>query len=275
MQSESVGSFAAVSGVVLLVLVIVFSAVFVAGVARQRHRYVDAVWGSAFALAAVVTAAMTTEHGDGWRRWLLTLCTIVWGLRLSIHIARRGWGAPEDPRYAAMLGKARGNPTLVAYTKVYLLQAVLVWFISLPVQVGLVATGGSAWGVTPAVIGLLLWLLGISFEATGDYQLARFKADPANHGRLMSEGLWRYTRHPNYFGDACVWWGLFLIGAAAWPVPLTILSPALMTWLLTSGSGKPMVEAHLTNTRPGYADYVARTSGFIPRPPKRISGASD
>ena len=269
MRAESVGAFAAVSGVDLLVLLIAFSAVFVVGVARQRHRYVDAVWGSAFALVAVVTAAMTTGHGDGWRRWLLTVCTVLWGLRLSIHIARRGRGAPEDPRYAAMLAKARGNPTVVAYTKVYLLQAVLVWFISLPVQVGLVATGSSGAGAVVAVIGVLLWLLGIGFEAIGDWQLARFKADPANHGRLMSEGLWRYTRHPNYFGDACVWWGLFLIGAGAWPVLLTVASPVLMTWLLTSGSGKPLVEAHLSTTRPGYADYAARTSGFIPRPPKR------
>ena len=123
--------------------------------------------------------------------------------------------------------------------------------------------------MTLAVIGVALWLVGIGFESIGDWQLARFKADPANRGRLMTRGLWSYTRHPNYFGDACVWWGLFLIGAGAWPVLLTILSPLLMTWLLTSGSGKPLVEAHLMATRPGYAEYAARTSPFLPRPPKR------
>ena len=268
MRAESVGAFAAVSAIDVAVLLVAFSGVFVVGMARGRHRYVDAAWGSAFALVAVVTAALTTDHGDGWRRWLLVVCTVGWGLRLSVHIARRGRGAPEDPRYAAMLAKAGGNPAWTAFTRVYVLQAVLVWFISLPVQVGLVATGASAAGTAAAVIGVALWLLGLGFEATGDWQLARFKADPANRGHLMTEGLWRYTRHPNYFGDACVWWGLFLIGVGAWPTLLTILSPVLMTWLLTSGSGKPLVEAHLKKTRPGYAEYAARTSGFIPRPPK-------
>ena len=269
MRAESVAAFAAVSAVDALVLLIVFSAVFVVALRRNRHRYVDAVWGSAFALVAVVTTAMTTGQGDGWRRWLLTACTVVWGLRLSLHIARRGRGAPEDPRYAAMLAKAGGNPAWAAYTRVYLLQGALVWFVSLPVQVGLVATGASATAIACAVIGVLLWLVGIGFEAVGDWQLARFKSDPGNRGRLMTEGLWRYTRHPNYFGDACVWWGLFLIAGGAWPVLLTVLSPVLMTWLLTSGSGKPLVEAHLSATRPGYADYAARTSAFLPRPPRR------
>ena len=269
MRTESLPAFAAVSAVDALVLLIVFSAVFVVAVARQRHRYVDAVWGFAFALVAVTTAAMTTGHGDGWRRWLLTVGTAVWGLRLSIHIARRGYGAPEDFRYAAMLAEAHGNPSWAAFKKVYLLQAVLVWFISVPVQVGLVATGGSVAGRAVAVIGVVLWAVGICFEAIGDWQLARFRSDPANRGHLMAEGLWRYTRHPNYFGDACVWWGLFLIAAGTWPVLATVLSPALMTWLLTFGSGKPLVEAHLLATRPGYAGYAKRTSSFIPRPPKR------
>ena len=269
MHADSLSGFIAVSAVDALVLLIVFSVVFVFGLRRQRHRYVDAVWGSAFALVAVVTMALTTDNGDGWRRWLLTACTVVWGLRLSIHIARRGRGAPEDPRYAAMLAKARGNPQWAAFKKVYLLQAALVWFISLPVQVGLVATGTSAAAVTLAVLGVALRLVGIGFESVGDWQLARFKADPANRGRLMTRGLWSYTRHPNYFGDACVWWGLFLIGAGTWQVLLTILSPLAMTWLLTSGSGKPLVEAHLMATRPGYAEYAARTSPFLPRPPKQ------
>ncbi|MBS2551131.1 DUF1295 domain-containing protein [Catenulispora sp. NL8] len=272
--------FAAVSAVDMAVLIVVFTAAFGVAVARQRYRYVDVVWGAAFALVAVLTMTLTSGgsnsggHGDGPRRWLLTLGTVIWGLRLSAHIAWRGHGAPEDPRYTSLLAKAGGNAARAAFTRVYLLQALLVWFISLPIQVGLFATGDPGAGrVAPvvsvaAVVGVALWLVGICFETIGDWQLARFKADPANRGRLMTEGLWRYTRHPNYFGDACVWWGLFLIAAGAWPVLLTVLSPVLMTWLLTAGSGKPLMEARLSATRPEYADYVARTSAFIPRPPR-------
>src|SRR6185312_10702217 len=118
-------------------------------------------------------------------------------------------------------------------------------------------------------VGVALWLLGFTFEAVGDRQLDRFRADPANRGRVLETGLWRYSRHPNYFGDACVWWGLYALAALAWPGPLTVLSPLLMTWLLTAKTGKPLLERHLTGRRPGYADYVARTSGFVPWPPRR------
>lgn len=267
--SSSGLGFAAVTAVDLAMLLVVFTAAFGVAAVRRRFRYVDVVWGAAFALVAVITVASTSGHGDGVRRWLLTVCTVIWGLRLSAHIAWRGRGAPEDPRYAAMLARAGGNPVRTAFVRVFLLQAVLVWFISLPVQVGLVAAGHSVPGRVAAAAGVAVWMVGVSFETVGDWQLARFKADPANRGRLMTEGLWRYTRHPNYFGDACVWWGLFLIAAGAWPALLTVLSPVAMTWLLAAGSGKPLVEAHLAATRPGYADYVARTSAFVPRPPRR------
>ncbi|NUP49654.1 MAG: DUF1295 domain-containing protein [Catenulispora sp.] len=269
MQAGTGLSFPAATAVDAAVLLTAFSIVFIAGAARRRHRYVDTVWGAAFALVAVTTATLTGGHGDAWRRWLLAVCTVVWGLRLSVHIARRGRGAPEDPRYEALLAKAGGHPAWAAYSRVYLLQAALVWFISLPVQVGMVAEGRSWAGAVAAVVGVVLWLVGIAFESVGDWQLARFKADPAHRGRLMTSGLWRYTRHPNYFGDACVWWGLFLIAASAWPALPTIMSPVLMTWLLTAGSGKPLMEAHLSATRPGYAEYAARTSPFIPKPPRK------
>lgn len=270
MQSLSGAGFAAVSAVDATVLLIMFSGVFAVGATRRRHRYVDALWGAAFAVVAVTTAALTSGYGDPWRRWLLTVCTVVWGLRLSAHIARRGWGAGEDPRYTAMLAKASGHhPARAAFTRVYLLQAVLVWFISLPVQVGMAGTGRSTAGTAAAAAGVALWLAGLFFEAVGDWQLARFQTDPAHRGHLMTTGLWRYTRHPNYFGDACVWWGLFLIAAGTGTGLLTVVGPILMTWLLTAGSGKPLMEAHLSATRPGYADYAARTSAFIPRPPRR------
>ena len=242
------------------------TAVFGVGLALGKHRVVDVAWGVAFTIGAVVSCALSAGHGDLGRRVMATALTAVWGLRLAGHIARRGRGAPEDPRYEKLLAKARASRTWYAYTRVYLGQAALVWFISMPVQA--VEFGERPLGVA-AIVGAILWAIGLFFEAVGDWQLQRFKADPANRGKLMRTGLWRYTRHPNYFGDACVWWGLFILGVDQWAVLCMILSPAVMTWLLTKGSGKPLTERHMIATRPDYAEYAAQTSGFIPLPPRR------
>jgi steroid 5-alpha reductase family enzyme len=260
-------NLAATAGALLALM----TAVFGYGLARDRHRAIDAVWGAAFALVAAIGLLLAAGNGDVGRRLLLTGLTVVWGLRLAIHIGLRGRGAPEDPRYEAFLSKARGNRTWFAFTRIYLLQGFLVWFVSLPVQFGQYATGAGNRLASAATVtvGCALWILGFAFETVGDWQLSRFKADPANRGRLMRTGLRRYTRHPNYFGDACVWWGLFLIAASTWSVLLTIPSPVVMTWLLTRGSGKPLLEARLARTRPDFADYAATTSGFLPRRPRR------
>jgi steroid 5-alpha reductase family enzyme len=241
------------------------SGFFIIGAVKGRHRTVDVAWGLTFALVALVGYALSSGHGDPGRRALVTALTVVWGGRLAVHIARRGRGAPEDPRYVAFLAKARGSRAWYAYTRVYLLQGALVWFISLPVQTVQFGTGSLS---AAAVPGVLLWATGLYFEGVGDWQLTRFKADPLNKGALMRTGLWRYTRHPNYFGDACVWWGLYLLGVDQWAALLTVLSPLVMTFLLTRGSGKPIVEAHLISTRPEYAAYAAHTSGFLPRRPR-------
>ena len=260
-------NLAITAGCVLAFMIIVFRV----GLALGKHRVVDVAWGLAFTLVAVVSCALSAGQGDLGRRVLGTALTAVWGVRLAAHIARRGRGQPEDPRYEKLLSRARGSRTWYAFTRIYLGQAALVWFISMPVQA--VEFGRRPLGAAAAV-GTVVWCVGVFFEAVGDWQLARFKSDPANRGKLMRTGLWRYTRHPNYFGDACVWWGLFLIGVDQWLVLCTILSPIVMTWLLTRGSGKPLAEAHMIATRPDYADYAARTSGFIPRPPRRSTPAS-
>ncbi len=140
-----------------------------------------------------------------------------------------------------------------------------MWFISLPVQVAMYER--DPLGVI-MVVGAGVWLIGFAFESIGDRQLARFRADPASRGQVMDRGLWRYTRHPNYFGDACLWWGIFVVACAQWQGALTILSPVLMTWTLVAKTGKPLLEHDIARRRPGYADYVARTSGFIPRRPR-------
>ncbi|MBO3749781.1 DUF1295 domain-containing protein [Streptosporangiaceae bacterium NEAU-GS5] len=229
-----------------------------------RHSVIDVAWGPGFALIAVVSYALT--DGDPARRLLVLALTVVWGVRLAVHIGVRNAGRPEDPRYERMLAKAPGNRTMYAFRTVYLTQGAIMLFVSLPVQVAMAGTRGIGW---LGWIGAVVWLIGFSFEAIGDRQLARFRADPASAGTVLDTGLWRYTRHPNYFGDAMVWWGLFLIAAERWPGVLTVLSPIVMTYFLAAKTGKPLLERQLTRTRPAYADYVRRTSGFVPLPPRK------
>ncbi|MFE7129849.1 DUF1295 domain-containing protein [Streptomyces sp. NPDC057638] len=244
----------------------VLLATFAIAARRGPHRIVDIAWGLAFAAVAAVTWLLSAGHGDDGRRLLVTAATVVWGLRLAAHIAHRSRGHGEDPRYTDLLGKAPGNRTLYALRTVYLAQAALVWLISLPVQA---ASYSSAPLDALAYCGLALWAAGLAFEAVGDHQLARFKADLTNRGRIMDQGLWAWTRHPNYFGDSLVWWGLYLLACTAWQPALAVLvSPFLMTLLLTVGSGKRLLEKRMSG-RPGYAAYTARTSGFIPLPPRK------
>ncbi|MFF8837059.1 DUF1295 domain-containing protein [Streptomyces sp. NPDC015130] len=252
---------AASAGTALAVMLVAFAI----GTAKGLHRVVDVAWGLAFAAVAVVALLLSDGHGDDGRRTLVALATVVWGGRLAAHIARRGRGHGEDPRYARMLARARGNRTLYALRTVYLLQAGLVWLVSLPVQVAVLLP--EPLGATD-VLGLAVWATGLGFEAVGDHQLARFKADPANRGHVMDRGLWSWTRHPNYFGDFLVWWGLYLTACATWQTALlTVVSPLVMSALLVFGSGKRLLEAHMAD-RPGYAAYRDRTSGFLPRPPR-------
>lgn len=250
----------------VLGVVVALGTTFVVALRLGRHAVVDVTWGLGFAVVAVVSFVTSAGTGDDLRRWLLVAMTVVWGVRLGVHIGRRSRGKGEDPRYEAMFAKSGGNRDLVALRKVYLLQGVLMFFISLPVQVGMFATGPVGrltW------VGVVVWAVGLFFETVGDAQLETFRNDPASKGKVLDTGLWRYTRHPNYFGDACVWWGIFLVAAQAWPGVLTVLSPIVMTYLLANGSGKPLLERGMSSRRPGYDDYVARTSGFFPLPPKK------
>ena len=250
----------AVTAALVLVLMLV---AFAVGVRRRRHDGVDVVWGLGFVLVAAATLVLA--DGPVWRRVLVTALTAAWGLRLAWHIHRRNRGKAEDRRYEELMDRAPANPKLYAFRSVYLMQGAVMWVVSLPVQVGQYGVG--TWVAVP--FGVALWLVGFGFESVGDRQLARFTADPANRGRVLDTGLWRYTRHPNYFGDACVWWGLFLLACHQWVGLATIVAPILMTFLLAKGTGKPLLEKSIGSRRPGYAEYVRRTSGFFPRPPKK------
>jgi steroid 5-alpha reductase family enzyme len=262
-------SLAALGGVVLVVAVTFLTALRVG-----RHNVIDTAWGLGFlvALLAADAVAIGSKHqGGADRRILITALTAIWALRLAIHMGLRGRGEGEDPRYVAMLADAPRNRALYALRKVYLIQGLAMWFVSLPLQV--TAVRGGSIGLL-GWLGVAVWVVGFVFEAGGDWQLNAFRKDPANKGKVMDRGLWRYTRHPNYFGDAAQWWGFALIAFAHWPGILTIASPALMTWFLARKTGKPLLESHLATSRPGYARYIDETSGFFPRPPRAHTAAS-
>ena len=259
----SLSNFVAVSGFSLLAVAILMAVTAFVGRRQGRVSVVDTAWGLGFVVVALVAAVV----GDGplWRRLLVLLLVAVWGGRLARHMHTRNQGKGEDPRYEAMLADQPGDPFLVAVRKVYLVQGAAVWFVSLPLQVSAASGDGL---VVVAVLGAAVWLLGVVFEAVGDAQLARFKADARNKGTVMDRGLWGWTRHPNYFGDSAVWWGLYLVAASAWPGVLTVLSPVVMTYFLVFATGARLLEKEMSK-RPGYPEYQQRTSYFIPRPPKR------
>jgi len=240
------------------------------GVRGGRHDGIDIVWGAGFAVVALVSHVLAHDHGDLWRQVLITTLTVVWGLRLAGHIARRNHGKDEDPRYVKIQSEAPGHPVAHLVRTVYVPQAVIMWVVSLPVQLGQYGHADGLLSTVVTVLGVLSWTVGFVFETVGDAQLARFKAEPDSKGKVMDRGLWRYTRHPNYFGDAAVWWGLTLL-ALHHPIGLVGLgSAALMTWLLARGTGAKLLESTIGDRRPGYADYVKRTSGFLPLPPKKM-----
>ncbi|MBL8057276.1 MAG: DUF1295 domain-containing protein [Anaerolineales bacterium] len=246
-------------------ILVLMTALWLASLRLKDASIVDAFWGPGFGLAALVYAAL----GAGWgpRRLLVTALVLLWGLRLGLHIYRRNHGRGEDYRYRAWRRQYGPAYWWVSFFQVFLLQGVLMWLISAPLSVALAAPAPAAVTVWDG-LGLGVWLIGFVFESAGDAQLARFKADPANKGRVMDQGLWRYTRHPNYFGDACVWWGHGLIAVSAPWGWAALFAPALMTFLLMRVSGAALLEQNLSQ-RPGYREYIARTSGFFPWPPKQ------
>jgi steroid 5-alpha reductase family enzyme len=228
---------------------------------------VDLIWGFGFVLVA--WAVRLTVDGNSARQWLLVAMVTLWGLRLSAYLTWRNHGNGEDYRYKAMRKHWGARFWWVSLFTVFALQGILMWTVSLSVQLGQVPDDPGL-GVL-AAIGVVVWAVGLAFEAVGDAQLARFKAEPANAGTVMDRGLWRYTRHPNYFGDCCVWWGITLVAIESGLGAVGIVGAVVMTVLLRRVSGVTLLEKSLKKRRAGYDEYIARTSPFIPRPPKRVT----
>lgn len=230
--------------------------------------FIDAWWSIGLVLVGWI--GFLASSGDPTRRWLLLAITTVWGVRLGGYLLWRWRKNGPDKRYMAMIRHAPGNPHLFTLTRVFLLQGALLWIISLPIQLGM--RYHSPQGLLPSgYLGVLFCVVGFAFESVGDLQLVRFKAKPQNDGHVMDRGLWHFTRHPNYFGDSCMWWGLFLISVVNPITALALVSPVLMTFLLVRWSGAGPLEKGLRKRKPDYVEYVLRTSSFIPMPPKRLS----
>jgi steroid 5-alpha reductase family enzyme len=240
--------------------------------------FIDAFWAYGMVGVAWISAWQAWPPGAGEggvspHGWALLILTSLWGLRLGTHLILRWRRLGPDPRYRRILGGAMErngwNFPVASLLIVFLLQGPLLWFVSLPAQLGIMAHSDNAPLGWLGLAGAVVALAGIAFETVGDAQLEAFRKNPANAGQVMDRGLWRYTRHPNYFGDALTWWGIWLVAADAGAGLYTLASPILLTWMLMKWSGAPILEKGLAKTKPGYADYIARTSGFVPMPPKR------
>lgn len=242
---------------------------WIASVARKNVSFVDSLWSLFFLLAAAVFALDALPLSA--RGTLVLALVAIWALRLSIHITVRNWGEPEDHRYQTI---RENNEPGFAFKSLYIvfgLQGLLAWLIALPLLPAIASdTALNALDVA----AVLLWITGFVFEAGGDYQLARFKAQKDSKGQVLDTGLWRYTRHPNYFGDFCIWWSfyLFAVASGGW---WSIASPLLMSFLLLKVSGVAMLESTISERRPEYADYIRRTSAFFPAPPRDTNSINE
>ena len=246
-------------------VVLFMTVVWLLSVARRDASIVDIAWGLGF-LAAAWAYQVSAEAATS-RQVLVLVLLHLWGLRLALHLLRRNWGSPEDRRYRRMRERGGGSFWWASLFKVFWLQAALAWIVSAPVGVALLAEAPATLGGLDG-LGIALVAVGLLFEAGGDWQLARFRRDPANRGRVCDSGFWRYTRHPNYFGDAVVWWGFFAFAAATPGGWWSAVGPLLMTVLLVRVSGVAMLEPDLRRSKPGYRAYIARTSPFFPWPPR-------
>ncbi len=254
-----------------ILLVAIMTILWLISVKIRDVSFIDAFW--AYGMAIMAGASILHVENASWLGWTIFGLTVTWGVRLGTHLYLRWSKEGEDPRYTKIIGTAMKKKgwsfAQTALLKAWMLQIPLLFLVCLPAQIGILLAGDQGLGPI-AIVGLVLAVIGIAFETIGDAQLKTFKADPSNKGKVLDTGLWRYTRHPNYFGDFCAWWGIWLVAAqVGWPVWVAIVGPLFLSFTLTKWSGAPMLEYSLRKNRPDYVDYIERTSGFFPMPPKR------
>jgi steroid 5-alpha reductase family enzyme len=262
--SELVTVFTATAGTALIaVLGMWLISILLRDVSIIDMAFAAIIWG-------LVLVAWQQADAGGPVPTLIIVLVSIWALRMTVYLVRRNWGHGEDPRYTRLRSWVQAGWPFhwLALRQVFLLQGVVIWVLTLPQQIAMVTGSGSTLGPL-AFIGLGLWALGFLFETVGDWQLARFKAEPDNRGKVLDSGLWRYTRHPNYFGELTQWWGLFLIASEAPWAWCGVLGPLLYSHLVINVTGQATLDKKLAREKPGYEDYIRRTSGLIPRPPLR------
>jgi steroid 5-alpha reductase family enzyme len=253
-----------------LVILALMTLLWLVSLVLKNSSIVDIFWGTGFVIVAWIAFLLTPE-GYMARKLLLNVLVTIWGLRLSLHILTRNWGQPEDFRYQAWRKEAGSSWWWRSFFKVFFLQGVILWIVATPLIVVQASTQPERL-IWLDYVAVLVWLIGFTFEALGDWQLRRFKADPSNKGKVLNTGVWRYSRHPNYFGDSAQWWAYYLVALAAggwW----TIFSPVLMTSLLLRVSGVSLLEKTLKEEKPGYKEYIETTSEFIPWFPRKSKQA--
>ena len=223
-------------------------------------------------LMGIAAASYFIGNGVEQRKLLILTLVGIWGLRLTVHLVGRNWGHGEDVRYTKLRSWVKDDRAFIwlSLRKVFLLQGVVVWIASLPIQVAMVYTQPATLGWI-AIAGSLLWLLGFGFETIADMQLKKFRADPSKSGTVLQSGLWRYSRHPNYFGELCVWWGLFLIACDNPLALITIVGPLFYSHIVINLTGQRTLDKKLSREKPGYQEYMDSTSGLLPRPPRSRS----
>lgn len=236
---------------------------------------VDAMWAFGHIAVAVAAFVQTPDGAEPRRLLLLGLC-VLWGLRLGGYMLWRWRVHGPDRRYASLIGKAQRDRgwgfAKASLLLVFLTQAPVLWLSSLPVQLGQIPAEPAGLGPL-AFIGAAVALFGLAYETLADIQMARFRARPGSREQVMDEGLWRWSRHPNYFGEAVVWWGIFLVGAETGLGWFALPGVLFLTWTLNKWSGAPTMEPRLTRNRPGYAAYVASTNRFLPGPKRKAEAA--
>jgi steroid 5-alpha reductase family enzyme len=255
------------AGWTLLTTAALFGAMWLISLRTRDVGAVDIIWGPGFALIGWIGWIRLGPDAPGSA--LVLMAVTLWAARLGVHLfVRHRMSVSEDARYAAMRAADPDRFGWISLYKVFGLQAVILWALALPIHLAMAAKGAMLPGVLTA-IGLVLFAAGFLLESMADLALLRFRRDPGNRGRLLTTGLFAWSRHPNYFGECVLWCG---IGLMAWDVSgqwLAMLGPAALTGLILKVSGLPLLDAHLSRTRPGHAAYAARTSAFVPWPPKR------
>lgn len=250
----------------VVVILSAMTVMWIISVAKKDASLVDIFWGIGFILVA--WSSFMSGHGYFARNLILSILATLWGLRLSIYIFIRNWGNGEDPRYKAMRAKHGKNFWIKSFFTVFLFQGLMMFLVSLSLQIGQVYPE-PGYIIATDIAGIVVWSVGFFFETVSDYQMYVFKSNDANSGMVMNRGLWRFSRHPNYFGEATMWWGIFIIAA---PLPyglISVISPILITFLLLKVSGVVMLEKSLKETKPEYKEYIEKTNAFIPWFPRK------